>query len=111
MMKRLFAACLMGAASLQSVSAQERVVNVYNWTDYIDVKLLDDFTRETGIKVVYDTYDSNEILETKLLAGRTGYDVVVPSATFLQRQIKTGVFQPLDMSKIPNARNLWPEVM
>ena len=91
--------------------ADERVVNVYNWSDYIDPKVLDDFTKETGIKVVYDTYDSNEVLETKLLAGKTGYDVVVPSATFLQRQIQAGVFQKLDRAKLKNYRNLWPEVM
>ena len=108
----VFCAMLLAVAVATAPSrAADKVVHVYNWSDYIDAKTLNEFTRETGIKVVYDTYDSNEILETKLLAGRTGYDVVVPSATFLQRQIKTGVFQPLDMSKIPNARNLWPEVM
>ena len=69
-----------------------------------------DFTKETGIKVVYDVFDSNEVLETKLLAGGTGYDVVVPTASFLSRQIKAGVFQKLDKSKIPNISNMWPEV-
>ncbi len=92
-------------------AAPEKVVNVYNWSDYIDPKVLEDFTHETGIKVVYDTYDSNEMLETRLLAGKTGYDVVVPSATFLARQIKAGVYRPLDKSKLPNAKNLWPEIM
>lgn len=91
--------------------AQERVVNVYNWSDYIDPKVLEDFTRETGIKVVYDTYDANETLETKLLAGKTDYDVVVPSATFLQRQIQAGVYQKLDRSKLTHYSGLWPEVM
>jgi putrescine transport system substrate-binding protein len=100
---------LSGVAAFPSRAA-DRVVHVYNWSDYIDAKVLDEFTRETGIKVVYDTYDSNEILETKLLAGRTGYDVVVPSATFLQRQIQAGVYQPLDMARLPNAKGLWPEV-
>jgi putrescine transport system substrate-binding protein len=90
-----------------SVWAQERVVNVYNWSDYIDPTTLEDFTKETGIKVVYDTFDSNEILETKLLAGGTGYDVVVPTASFLQRQIAAGVFQKLDKSKLPNLANMW----
>jgi putrescine transport system substrate-binding protein len=107
----LFCAILLGVAAWTVPGrAADKVVHVYNWSDYIDARTLDEFTRETGIKVVYDTYDSNEILETKLLAGRTGYDVVLPSATFLQRQIQAGVFQPLDMSKLPNARNLWPEV-
>ncbi|ATU92661.1 polyamine ABC transporter substrate-binding protein [Phyllobacterium zundukense] len=90
-----------------SAWAQERVVNVYNWSDYIDPSILADFTKETGIKVVYDTFDSNEILETKLLAGGTGYDVVVPTASFLQRQIAAGVFQKLDKSKLPNLSNTW----
>jgi putrescine transport system substrate-binding protein len=75
---------------------KERTVNFYNWSDYIDPTVLEDFTRETGIKVKYDTFDSNDMLETKLLAGRTGYDVVVPTAYFLARQIKAGVFQKLD---------------
>ena len=110
-MRRLLAAlaCLPLVAGV--AAAQERVVNVYNWSDYIDPKVLNDFTKETGIKVVYDTYDSNETLETKLLAGKTDYDVVVPSATFLQRQIQAGVYQKLDRSKLPNAKGLWPEVM
>ncbi|WP_375465977.1 polyamine ABC transporter substrate-binding protein [uncultured Methylobacterium sp.] len=88
----------------------ERVVNVYNWSDYIDPKVLDAFTRETGIKVVYDTYDNNEILETKLLAGRSGYDVVVPSGPFLQRLIRAGAFQPLDRGKLRNLGNVWPDI-
>lgn len=91
--------------------AQEKVVNVYNWNDYIDPKVLEDFTKETGIKVVYDTYDNNEIVETKMLAGKSGYDIVVPSAPFLQRMAAAGVFQPLDLSKLPNHKNLWPEIM
>lgn len=97
-----------GGAAL--ANAQERVVNVFNWSDYIDDSILQDFTKETGIKVVYDVFDSNEILETKLLAGGTGYDVVVPTATFLQRQIAAGVFQKLDKSKLPNLSNMWDEI-
>ncbi len=109
---RIFAVSLLAFATLAAPAlAQEKVVNVYNWSDYIDPKALDDFSKETGIKVVYDTYDSNETLETKLLAGNTGYDVVVPSATFLQRQIKAGVYQKLDKSKLPNLKGMWPEVM
>ncbi|KQU97139.1 spermidine/putrescine ABC transporter substrate-binding protein [Mesorhizobium sp. Root102] len=87
--------------------AEDRVVNVFNWSDYIDSSIIDDFTKETGIKVVYDTFDSNEILETKLLAGGSGYDVVVPSGNFLARQIQAGVFQKLDKSKLPNLSNMW----
>src|SRR5215213_2783956 len=91
--------------------AQERVVNVYNWSDYIDPKVLESFTKETGIKVTYDTYVNNEIVETKLLAGKSGYDVVVPAGPFLQRLIQAGVFAKLDKAKLPNLKNMWPEVM
>ena len=100
-------------AILAAVSAQaeDKVVNVYNWSDYIDATILTDFTKETGIKVVYDTYDSNEIVETKLLTGGSGYDVVVSSGPFLARQIQAGVFQKLDKSKLPNLSNMWPDIM
>jgi putrescine transport system substrate-binding protein len=84
----------------------EKSVNVYNWSDYIDENVLKDFEKDTGIKVNYEVMDSNELLETKLLAGRTGYDVVVPSASFLARQIKAGIYQKLDKSKLDNLKNL-----
>jgi putrescine transport system substrate-binding protein len=90
--------------------AADREVRVFNWSDYIDESILEDFTKETGIKVTYDVFDSNEVLETKLLAGKTGYDVVTPSGSFLSRQIKAGVFQKLDKSKLPNLSNMWSEV-
>ncbi|KHL71548.1 ABC transporter substrate-binding protein, partial [Pseudomonas putida] len=77
-------------------------VSVYNWTDYIGDTTLADFQASSGIKVVYDVFDSNETLEGKLLAGRTGYDVVVPSNHFLARQAQAGAFLPLDRSKLPN---------
>jgi putrescine transport system substrate-binding protein len=88
----------------------ERVVNIYNWSDYIDPAVIEAFTKETGIKVRYDTFDANETLETKLLAGKSGYDVVVPTGYFLQRQIAAGVFQKLDKSKLPNLKNAWPDI-
>jgi putrescine transport system substrate-binding protein len=113
MRKQLFglAASVAAALALAGVAtAQEKVVNVYNWSDYIDNSILEDFTKETGIKVVYDVFDSNEILETKLLAGGSGYDVVVPTGPFLARQIQAGVFQKLDKSKLPNLSNMWPEI-
>ena len=90
--------------------AQQRTVNFYNWSNYIAPGVLEDFTKETGIKVVYDTFDANETLETRLLAGKSGYDLVVPTAYFLQRQITANVFQKLDRSKLPNLVNAWPEV-
>jgi putrescine transport system substrate-binding protein len=92
-------------------AAEEKVVNVYNWSDYIDPAMLEAFTKETGIKVNYDVFDSNEVLQTKLLAGNTGYDVVVPSASFLELQIKAGVFQKLDKSKLPNWSHLDESIM
>jgi putrescine transport system substrate-binding protein len=98
------------AISTGAAFAQERSVNVFNWSDYIDESILADFTAETGIKVTYDVFDSNEVLETKLLAGSTGYDVVVPTGTFLERQIQAGVFQKLDRSKLPNLKNMWADI-
>jgi putrescine transport system substrate-binding protein len=102
-----------GAALLGTVlpaCAQDRIVNFYNWSNYMAPGVLDTFTRETGIKVIYDTFDANETLETKLLAGKSGYDVVVPTAYFLQRQIAAKIFQKLDASKLPNLKNAWDVV-
>ena len=90
--------------------AEERTVNFYNWSNYMAPDVLEDFTKETGIKVVYDTFDANETLETRLLAGKSGYDVVVPTGYFLQRQITAKVFLKLDKSKLPNLANAWPVV-
>src|SRR5467141_1874147 len=103
------AAVVFAPASL-SARAEERTVNFYNWSNYMAPGVLEDFTRETGIKVVYDTFAANETLETRLLAGKSGYEVVVPTAYFLQRQITAKVFQTLDKSKLPNLANAWPVV-
>jgi len=97
-------------AGLMATAAFAEEVRVYNWSDYIDESLLTKFQDETGITLIYDVFDSNEVLETKLLAGHSGYDVVVPSATFLQRQIQAGAFQKLDKSKLPNIKNMWPVI-
>jgi putrescine transport system substrate-binding protein len=104
-----FAACLV-MMLMQPAQSQQRTVNFYNWSNYIAPGVLEDFTRETGIKVVYDTFDANETLETRLLAGKSGYDVVVPTAYFLQRQIAAKIFQKLDKTKLPNLVNAWPVV-
>lgn len=85
-------------------------VRVYNWSDYIDEELLTKFEEETGIKLIYDVFDSNEVLETKMLAGSSGYDVVVPTGDFLQRQIAAGAFQKLDKGQLSNIGNLWDVV-
>jgi len=102
------AAGFLAALAVTPASAQEKVVNVYNWSDYIDESVLEEFTKETGIKVRYDVFDSNEVLETKLLGGQTGYDVVVPTGSFLQRQIQAGVFAKLDKAKLTNLKEQWP---
>jgi len=113
-MNRAFAivGLILGVVVAGSVATAQnaRVVNVYNWSDYVDPSVLESFTKETGIKVQYDTFDANETLETKLLAGKSGYDVVVPTGYFLERQIKAGVFQKLDKSKLANLANAWPEI-
>jgi putrescine transport system substrate-binding protein len=101
-------ACALGIVAASGEG--ERVVNVYNWSDYIAPGVLDDFTRDTGIKVRYDTFDSNDTVEAKLLAGNSGYDVIVPTAYFLERQIKAGLVQKLDKAKLPNLAHMWPEV-
>ena len=98
---------LAAALTLGATAAAAEEVRVYNWSDYIDEDLLTKFEEETGIDLIYDVFDSNEVLETKMLAGGSGYDVVVPSGTFLQRQISAGAFQPLDMAQLSNAGNLW----
>ena len=96
-----------------TASAQESggELFIYNWSDYIAEDTLANFQKATGIKVTYDVFDSNEVLEAKLLSGKTGYDVVVPTATFMARQIQAGVFQKLDMSKLPNHENLDPALL
>lgn len=105
--RRRLAATLLAAVMTPSAQAADKVVNLYNWAGYFEPSVINDFTRETGIKVVYDVFDSEEMLETKLLTGRSGYDVVVPSTNFLARQIEAGVFQKLDKSKLPNISNMW----
>lgn len=100
-------AALTGAA----LAEEEPVLNVYNWSDYIAEDTISNFEADTGIKVNYDVFDSNETLEAKLLAGNSGYDVVVPSGVFLQRQIQAGLFLPLDKAKLSNWGNLDPAVM
>ncbi len=91
--------------------AEEQRVNVFNWSDYIAPNVVANFQKETGIQVKYDVFESNEILEAKLLTGNSGYDVVVPADSFASRQISAGAFLPLDRSQIPNWKHLDPVVM
>ncbi|MGL5331736.1 MAG: spermidine/putrescine ABC transporter substrate-binding protein PotF, partial [Aeromonas veronii] len=96
---------------LANVAQAAPVLHFYNWSDYIGETTLSDFQQVTGIKTVYDVFDSNETLEGKLLTGRTGYDLVVPSNNFLAKQIKAGAFQKLDKSLLPNLANLDPVLL
>ena len=105
-----FVGAMAAVLLLSPARAEQRTVNFYNWSNYMAPGVLEDFTRETGIKVVYDTFDANETLETRLLAGKSGYDVVVPTGYFLQRQITAKVFLKLDKSKLPNLANAWPVI-
>ena len=88
-----------------------RHLNIYNWSDYIAEDTIDKFEQATGIQVNYDVFDSNEVLEAKMLAGNSGYDIVVPTADFLRRQVQAGVYAKLDKSKLPNLQNMDPELM
>lgn len=94
-----------------SVALASGEVRVYNWSDYIAEDTLAKFTQETGVKVIYDVYDSNEILEAALLSGRSGYDLVVPSNHYVAKQISAQAFVPLDHDKLPNMTHLNPDLM
>jgi putrescine transport system substrate-binding protein len=113
-MRRLLAVVVASAvASLvaaQAAAQGKRMLNVYNWSDYVDPEVLKEFIKKTGIQLRYDTFDTNDMLEAKLLAGRSGYDVVAPTGYFLERQIKAGIFQQLDKSKLPNLVHMWPDI-
>jgi len=96
--------------SADAATANEKILNVYNWSDYIQPSVIKDFEKETGIHVNYDVFDSNEILETKLLTGHTNYDVVVPSAAFMERQLQADIYRKLDKSLLPNLKNVDPGI-
>ncbi|UTW13891.1 polyamine ABC transporter substrate-binding protein [Marinobacterium rhizophilum] len=107
---RILVASLLFGASVQAAAQQE--LHVYNWSDYIAEDTIERFQQESGIKVLYDVYDSNEVLEAKLLAGHSGYDLVFPTARpFADRQIKAGIFQPLDKARLGNHANLDPVIL
>src|SRR5690554_8084330 len=99
------------AAVLSGAAAQERVVNVYNWAEYTAPDTLSGFESTTGIRVRYDVYDSNDALQAKLLTGKSGYDIVVPSTHYAARQLQAGLFRKLDKSQIPNWKHLDPDIM
>ena len=93
------------------VNAEEKVLNVYNWPDYIAQDMIANFEKETGIKVNYQTFENNEALQAKLVAGNSGYDIVVPGSTFVKAQVEAGLLKKLDKSQIPNYKNLDPDLM
>lgn len=100
-----------GASATTAGTDGEKVLNIYSWADYISPETVPNFERETGIKVRYDTYDNNEVLETKLLTGHANYDVVDPTESFFDRQMRAGVYQKLDKSALPNLVNTDPDIM
>ena len=104
--KQVLLAAAVGMAMIASVQAEQRVLKLYHWSDYVAPNTISDFEKQTGIKVIFDVYDSNEVLEAKLLSGGSGYDVVVPSNPFLAKQIKAGVYQKLDKEQLPLWDNL-----
>ena len=109
-----FAACAFGlfmSGILCPAYGRDKVVNVYGWSDFVDPKVVEDFTKETGIRVAYDTFPSVEELETRLAAGQTGFDVAIVPGRVLQRQIATGLYLHLDKTKLPNSKTLWPQIM
>ena len=110
MTKILFLIIALLIATALPASAADRIVSIYNWSDHIDPSILEDFTRETGIKVIYDTFDTSDELERRMLAGSAGYDLIVPSAAALQRLIQADALQPLNRQRLANAVNLWPEI-
>ena len=101
---------LMGLAASPAVAQEEKVLNIYNWSDYIAEDTIQNFEKETGIKVRYDTFDNNEILHAKLVAGKTGYDVVVPSSGWARLQMEGGLLRKLDKAQLPNLKNMDPDI-
>jgi putrescine transport system substrate-binding protein len=112
MFKNLLAMGLIALMTLSfSAFSQDKVLNVYNWAEYTAPDTIPGFERKTGIKVRYDVYDSNDVLQAKLLTGKSGYDIVVPSTHYASRQLQAGLFQKLDKAAIPNLSNLDPDIM
>jgi len=110
-MRKLLSLAVLAALTVSPALAEETVLHVYNWSDYIAEDTIKKFEAKTGIKATYDVYDSNEVLEAKMLAGSSGYDIVVPTSDFLQRQIAAGVYAKLDKSKLPNLKHMDADLM
>jgi len=110
-LRLLVATTALASACTSALAADAKVLNVYNWSDYIAEDTIKNFEKETGIKVNYDNYDTNEVLQAKLVAGKTGYDIVVPGSHFAKTQIESGLLQKLDRSKLTNWGNLDPTLL
>ena len=110
LMVGLTLAGLMTVAATSAMAQEEKVLNIYNWSDYIAVDTIQNFEKETGIKVRYDTFDNNEILHAKLVAGKTGYDIVVPSSGWARLQMDGGLLRKLDKAQLPNLKYLDPDI-
>jgi putrescine transport system substrate-binding protein len=110
LMTGLALAGVMSLACTSALAQEEKVLNIYNWSDYIADDTIQNFEKETGIKVRYDTFDNNEILHAKLVAGKTGYDIVVPSSGWARLQIEGGLLRKLDKTLLPNLKNLDPDI-
>jgi putrescine transport system substrate-binding protein len=106
-----FAMLAVCSAAAVTATAKDTTLNVYNWSDYIAKDTIPNFQAQTGIKVRYDNYDSDDTLQAKLLTGNSGYDIVVPTSNYAGKQIAAGIFAPLDKSKLPNLKFLDPELM
>ncbi|MEO6745469.1 MAG: extracellular solute-binding protein [Caldimonas sp.] len=110
-LRLLLATTALASAATGALGADAKVLNVYNWSDYIAEDTIKNFEKETGIKVNYDNYDTNEVLQAKLVAGKTGYDIVVPGSHFAKQQIESGLLQKLDRAKLSNWGNLDPTLL
>ncbi|HXZ07121.1 MAG TPA: extracellular solute-binding protein, partial [Paraburkholderia sp.] len=108
---RRLAALVLCAAPWVTAAAKDTQLNVYNWSDYIAKDTIPNFEKQTGVKVKYDNYDSDDTLQAKLLTGNSGYDIVVPTSNYAGKQIAAGIFAPLDKSKLPNLKYLDPALM
>ena len=110
LMTGLALAGVLTVAATSALAQEEKVLNIYNWSDYIAEDTIQNFEKETGIKVRYDTFDNNEILHAKLVAGKTGYDIVVPSSGWARLQMEGGLLRKLDKAQLPNLKNLDPDI-
>src|ERR1700674_3390786 len=111
MVALLLSACTMQGLGVRAAAAEDKRLFIYNWSDFIGPRTVAEFEKQTGIKVTYDVYDAEETMEARLMAGNSGYDVVGASTEFFSREIKAGVYIPLDKSKLPNWKNLDPRML